>query len=87
MFGYGAAIAGTSLLDQAGTLAPSFLVGSLLGPRTLGFYAVGSRLPLTVVELVSGILGSVSVPSSPGSRATVRGSRRPTSGRSWRGRR
>ena len=62
VFGYGAAIAGTSLLDQAGTLAPSFLVGSLLGPRTLGFYAVGSRLPLTVVELVSGILGSVSVP-------------------------
>jgi PST family polysaccharide transporter len=62
IFGYGAAIAGTTLLDQAGTLAPSFLVGTLLGPRTLGFFAVGSRLPLTVVELVTGILGSVSVP-------------------------
>lgn len=62
IFGYGTAIAGTALLDQAGTIAPTLLVGSLLGSRTLGFFAVGSRLPLTVVELVTGILTSVSVP-------------------------
>jgi O-antigen/teichoic acid export membrane protein len=62
ILGYGSAIAGTTLLEQGGTLAPSFLVGTLLGPRTLGYYAVGSRLPLTVVELFTGVFGSVSVP-------------------------
>lgn len=62
IFGYGAAIAGTTLLDQVGTLAPSFLTGSLLGPRTLGYFSVGSRLPLTFVELFANVLASVSLP-------------------------
>ena len=62
IFGYGVAIAGTTLLDQVGTLAPSFLTGSLLGPRTLGYFSVGSRLPLTFIELFANVLASVSLP-------------------------
>ena len=62
IFTYGSAIAGTTLLDQVGTLAPSFLIGSLLGPRTLGFFSVGSRLPLTFIELFANVLSSVALP-------------------------
>jgi len=59
---YGSAISGTTLLDQVGTLSPSFLIGSLLGPRTLGFYSVGVRLPATFIELFATVMSSVSLP-------------------------
>lgn len=62
MYGYGASIAGTQLLDQSGWVTPNLIIGSVLGPVGLGFYSVASKLSSTSIELFANVFATVSLP-------------------------
>ena len=62
MYAYGANIAGTQLLDHSGLFAPNLIIGSLLGPRSLGFYSVAIKLASTSIELFATVFANVSLP-------------------------
>ena len=59
---YGASISGTSLTAQVEAQGLTFLIGGLLGPVALGYYAITGRLIGTLLDLTVRTLGAASMP-------------------------
>jgi len=63
LFGFGISVMANNLLNVAIRRADDFLIGFYLGPTLLGFYAVGYRLLLIIIRLVTEVSNTVAFPA------------------------
>ncbi len=62
LFGFGKHVVGFRLMNYANSNVDNFLVGAVLGPVALGFYALGYRILRLVIQLTSNLIDGVAFP-------------------------
>jgi PST family polysaccharide transporter len=63
LFSFGISISGNKVLTFFSRRSDDLLIGYFLGPTMLGFYAVGYRLLLVMMRIVTGITNAVAFPT------------------------
>lgn len=63
LFAFGINIVGINVLNFLNRRSDDFLIGYFLGSTALGYYSVAYRLLLTGMQLITGILNQVAVPT------------------------
>ncbi|WP_269169342.1 lipopolysaccharide biosynthesis protein [Modestobacter sp. VKM Ac-2977] len=59
---YGGSVLGIESLSAVGRYADNLLVGVVLGPVALGYYSVGYRVLLILLEILTSVTGAVALP-------------------------
>jgi PST family polysaccharide transporter len=59
---YGGSVLGIETLTQLGRNADNLLIGVVLGPTALGYYSVGYRVLLILLEVLTSVTGAVALP-------------------------
>jgi O-antigen/teichoic acid export membrane protein len=62
LFDFGKHVVGFRLMNYANSNVDNFLVGAVLGPVALGFYALGYRILRLVIQLTSNLIDGVAFP-------------------------
>ena len=63
LFSFGINITGISFLNFFNRRADDLLIGYFLGPVALGYYSVAYRLLLLVIQVVTGVISQVALPT------------------------
>jgi PST family polysaccharide transporter len=63
LLNFGVAVFGIEMIAQANAHVDKLLVGLFLGHAELGYYFVGSRISLTMMDMFVAVIGSLSLPT------------------------
>lgn len=60
---FGTSVFGIELVQLANAHADKLLIGLFIGPTQLGYYFVGTRITLVILEMLTAVTGSLSLPT------------------------